>query len=72
MPTYLINLLSKAFSSVELIKDNFLLNSCRNRYTTCDKYIDDAISDIEKSVYEGKKTLVVVNNVAKCQEFVQN
>ncbi|MHC1757080.1 MAG: CRISPR-associated helicase Cas3' [Methanosarcina sp.] len=69
MPTYLINLLSKAFSSVELIKDNFLLNSCRNRYTTCDKYIDDAISDIEKSVYDGKKTLVVVNNVAKCQEL---
>lgn len=69
MPTYLINLLSKAFSSVELVKDNFLLNSCRNRYSTCDKYIDDTISDIEKSVYDGKKTLVVVNNVAKCQEL---
>lgn len=69
MPTYLINILSKAFSSVEVIKDEFLLNSCRNRYTTCDKHIDDAISDIEKSVYDGKKTLVVVNNVAKCQEL---
>ena len=46
-----------------------MLNSCRNKYTTCDKYIDDAISDIEKSVYDGKKTLVVVNNVAKCQEL---
>lgn len=71
MPTYLINILSKAFSSVEVIKDDFLLNSCRNRYTTCDKYIDDAISDIEKSVYDGKKTLVAVNNVAKCQELYE-
>ncbi|KKG08113.1 CRISPR-associated helicase/endonuclease Cas3 [Methanosarcina mazei] len=69
MPTYLINILSKAFSSVEVIKDDFLLNSCRNKYTTCDKFIDDAISDIEKSVCDGKKTLVVVNNVAKCQEL---
>lgn len=71
MPTYLINLLSKAFSSVEIIKDDFLLNSCRNTYTTCDKYIDDAIPEIEKAVNEGKKTLVVVNNVAKCQELYQ-
>lgn len=71
MPTYLINLLSKAFSSVELIKDSFLLNSCRNGYTTCDKYIDEAIPDIDKSVSAGKKTLVVVNNVAKCQELYE-
>jgi CRISPR-associated endonuclease/helicase Cas3 len=71
MPTYLINILSKAFSSVGVIKDDFLLNSCRNKYTTCDKFIDDAISDIEKSVYDGKKTLVVVNNVAKCQELYE-
>lgn len=69
MPTYLINLLSEALSSVEIIKDDFLLNSCRSKYRTYDKYIDDAILDIEKSVNEGKKTLVVVNNVAKCQEL---
>lgn len=69
MPTYLINLLSKAFSSAEIIKDDFLLNSCRNKYTTCDKCIDDAIPNIEEAVNEGKKTLVVVNNVAKCQEL---
>jgi CRISPR-associated endonuclease/helicase Cas3 len=69
MPTYLINLLSEAFSSVEIIKDDFLLNSCRNKYTTYNKYIEDAIPDIEEAVNEGKKTLVVVNNVAKCQEL---
>jgi CRISPR-associated endonuclease/helicase Cas3 len=69
MPTYLTNLLSKAFSSVEIIRDDFLLNSSRNKYITCDKFIDDAIPDIEDAVNEGKKTLVVVNNVAKCQEL---
>ncbi|WP_214045275.1 CRISPR-associated helicase Cas3' [Methanomethylovorans sp.] len=71
MPTYLVELLSKAFSSVKIIKDDLLLNSCRNKYTTCDKYIDDAISDIEDAVNQGKKTLVVVNNVAKCQELYE-
>jgi CRISPR-associated endonuclease/helicase Cas3 len=71
MPTYLVELLSKAFSSVKIIKDDMLLNSCRNKYTTCDKSIDDAISDIEDAVKQGKKTLVVVNNVAKCQELYE-
>ncbi len=69
MPSYLIELLLKAFASVKKIKDENLLISCRSRYTTFDKYIDDAIPDIEKSVNGGKKTLVVVNNVAKCQEL---
>jgi CRISPR-associated endonuclease/helicase Cas3 len=71
MPAYLINLLSKVFSSVEVIKEDFLLSSCRNKYTTCDKYIDEAIPDIEEAVNRGRKTLVVVNNVAKCQELYQ-
>ena len=71
MPRYLISVLTKAFSSVQIIKEDYLLNSCRNKYTTCDSHIDDAISDIEKAVNEGKKTLVVVNNVAKCQDLYQ-
>jgi CRISPR-associated endonuclease/helicase Cas3 len=54
MPSYLIEILSKAFASVKIIKDDLLLNSCRNRYITFDKYIDDAIADIEKSVIDGK------------------
>lgn len=46
-----------------------LLNSSRNRYQIFDKNIDNAIPEIEKSVNGGIKTLVVVNNVAKCQEL---
>jgi CRISPR-associated endonuclease/helicase Cas3 len=69
LPEYLINLFAKVLPNAKIIRDETLLNSCRNRYQIFDKTIDNAILDIEKSVHEGKKTLVVVNNVAKCQEL---
>ena len=69
LPDYLINLLSKNLPNVIKIRDESLLNSSRNRYQIVDKIIDDAIPEIEKSVNRGEKTLVVVNNVAKCQEL---
>ncbi|MGB8215738.1 MAG: CRISPR-associated helicase Cas3' [Candidatus Methanoperedens sp.] len=69
LPEYLINLFSKTLPNVSIIRDETLLNSCRNRYKILDKTIDDAIPEIEKSVNRGIKTLVVVNNVAKCQEL---
>ncbi len=69
LPEYLINLFSKVLPNVSIIRDESLLNSCRNRYQIFDKTIDDAIPEIEKSVNRGIKTLVVVNNVAKCQEL---
>lgn len=69
LPEYLINLFSDALPDVKVIRDKTLLKSSRNRYKTFDKYIDDAIPEIEQSVKDGKKTLVVVNNVAKCQEL---
>lgn len=69
LPEYLINLFLKVLPNAYLIRDVSLLNSCRNRYLTFDKTIDDAIPEIEKSVNKGIKTLVVVNNVAKCQEL---
>lgn len=71
LPKYLINLFVEALPNVKVIRDESLLKSCRNHYKTFDKYIDDAISDIEQSVIDGKKTLVVVNNVAKCQELYE-
>jgi len=71
LPKYLINLFVEALPNVKIIRDDSLLKSCRNHYKTFDKYIDDAISDIEQSVIDGKKTLVVVNNVAKCQELYE-
>ncbi|MGD0079681.1 MAG: CRISPR-associated helicase Cas3' [Methanoregula sp.] len=71
LPQYLLDLFSKTLPDVKIIRDETLLTSCRNRYRTCEKSIDDAIPDIERSVNAGKKTLVVVNNVLKCQELYQ-
>lgn len=72
LPKYLINLFMEALPNATVIRDETLLESCRNRYKTFDKYIDDAITEIEQSVIDGKKTLVVLNNVAKCQELYEN
>jgi len=69
LPKHLITLFSDALPDVKVIRDETLLKSSRNRYKTFEKYIDDAIPEIEQSVKDGKKTLVVVNNVAKCQEL---
>lgn len=69
LPDYLINLLSKTLPNVIKIRDETLLNSSRNRYKIFDETIEEAIPQIEESVNMGKKTLVVVNNVAKCQEL---
>ncbi len=69
LPEYLINLFSKTLPNAIIIRDETLLNSSRNRYQIFDKTIDEAIPEIEKAVNRGKKTLVVVNNVAKCQDL---
>jgi CRISPR-associated endonuclease/helicase Cas3 len=69
LPLYLIELFTRSLPKVTVIRDETLLSSCRNQYLTFDKPIEDAVAEIEKEVVRGKKTLVVVNNVAKCQEL---
>lgn len=71
MPKYLLDLFAQALPDAKIIRDESLLSSSRNRFHTFEKYIDDAIPDIELSVEDGRKTLVVVNNVAKCQEMFE-
>jgi CRISPR-associated endonuclease/helicase Cas3 len=71
LPKYLLDLFEQALPGAKIIRDESLLSSCRNRFHTVEKTIDEAIPDIERSVENGKKTLVVVNNVAKCQELFE-
>lgn len=71
LPDYLISLLLRAIPNTTIIRDKTLLNSCRNHYTTDNSKIDSALPAIRKSVEAGKKTLVVVNNVKKCQELYE-
>ncbi len=69
MPNYLIELFSDIIPNIKIVRDETLSNVSRNHYKTFDKYIEEAIPDIEKSVKMGFKTLVIVNTVSKCQEF---
>ena len=72
MPKYLLDLFEQALPDAKIIRDESLLSSCRNRFLTVEKNIEDAVPDIEQSVKDGKKTLVVVNNIAKCQKLFDN
>ena len=72
LPNYLVELFIEVLPNAKVIRDETLLMSCRNQYRTFDKLINDAIPEITRSVMAGKKTLVVVNNVAKCQELYKN
>jgi CRISPR-associated endonuclease/helicase Cas3 len=69
LPHYLIELFKRSLPEVTIIRDETLLASCRNRYQTFEKPIEEAIPEIEAEVVRGKKILVVVNNVSKCQEL---
>ncbi len=71
LPDYLISLFSKTLPDASVIRDETLLKSCRNRYTTNSFEINSALSAIEESVEAGRKTLVVVNSVKKCQELYE-
>ena len=69
MPSYLTKLFSNIIPGISTISDKTLLNTSRNKYKIFDKYIEEAIPDIEESVKMGYKTIVIVNTVSKCQEF---
>jgi CRISPR-associated endonuclease/helicase Cas3 len=69
MPTALVSLLQQALPKAVIIRDEVLEQASRNAYLTIPGFIDDALPDIQEAVEEGHRTLVVVNNVAKCQEL---
>jgi CRISPR-associated endonuclease/helicase Cas3 len=69
LPSALVELLHDALPGAEIIRDETLERSSRNTYSTHPEFIDAALSEIRESVEEGRRTLVVVNTVAKCQEL---
>lgn len=69
LPPELVALLHDALPGAEIIRDETFEASSRNTYSTHPAFIDDALPEIRESVEEGQSTLVVVNNVAKCQEL---
>jgi len=71
MPQSLQQLLSGELENAELIKEKSLLSAKRSKYFVVDDLINNAIENIEKTVLDGKRVLVVVNTVKLCQDLAQ-
>ncbi len=74
LPTVLVNLLTEAIAGTAAlgeIRDSELLTSARNRFTVYDEQVEDHVDEIIKQVQAGRRVLVVVNTVGKCQELAE-
>ena len=56
---------------VEVVKDNELLQESRSLYRVVDDVLINYLDMIRDKVSTGKKVLVVVNTVGRCQELAQ-
>lgn len=68
-PKPLQELLTKTLTNITIIKDSSMNMTCRNQWITHNDVIESAIPDIEQAVSKGKKVLVVVNDVKRCQNI---
>lgn len=71
MPEYLLGLLQTALPGATVVRDASLLASARNTFEVVDAEIEEMTDRIEEAVCAGRKTLVVVNSVGKCQDLTR-
>jgi len=74
LPAILANVLKEAIgtsSRCDTIRDSDLLDSTRNRFTVHDLLMEEDLDEIIKHVRDGRRVLVVVNTVGKCQELAE-
>jgi CRISPR-associated endonuclease/helicase Cas3 len=71
MARNLIALFQKELSAVSVTQDTALLEAKRSGYFVRDCYLQEAQDEIRKAVQSGRKVLVVVNTVEKCQDLAQ-
>ena len=64
------SLLEKS-APVEIIRDRELLQAARSRYQTVDDDLVNHLQEIRDQTNKGKRVLIVVNTVARCQEIAQ-
>lgn len=64
------SLLEKS-APVEIVQDQELLQAARSRYQTIDDDLLKHLQEIRNQTNKGKRVLVVVNTVARCQEIAQ-
>ena len=64
------SLLEKS-APVEIVRDRELLQAARSRYQTVDDDLLNHFQEIRNQIDKGKRVLVVVNTVARCQGIAQ-
>ena len=72
LPTVLVKLLTETLgktAELSKIRDSELLDSVRNRFTVYQEQVDNHIDEIIKQIQLGRRVLIVVNTVGKCQEL---
>lgn len=72
MPRFLREELSKALGIENVLCDESLTQSSRSRYLVKDCRIQDDLEAIRQAIADGRRVLVVVNNVKDCQELARN
>ncbi|WOX55741.1 MULTISPECIES: CRISPR-associated helicase Cas3' [unclassified Methanoculleus] len=71
MPRNLLNLLQTALPGATVVRDTSLLDSARNTFGVVDAEIEEMTDQIREAVCDGRKTLVSVNSVGKCQDLTR-
>jgi len=71
MPPHLMNMLRKIIPDISIIQDEELLEETRSNYFVKDSFIEEDENAIRKAVEDGRKVLVVINTVDKCQQLAK-
>ncbi|WP_066632545.1 CRISPR-associated helicase/endonuclease Cas3 [Desulfolucanica intricata] len=72
MPQGLVKLFENVLSDIKVIKEENLLSASRSVYKVVDAPIEEAEKTIYEAVSAGRKVLVVVNTVEKCQQLAEH
>lgn len=71
MPLGLIDLFKRILNDIKVVREENLLNASRSIYKVVEAPIEEAEKAIVEAVSTGKKVLVVVNTVEKCQRLAE-
>jgi CRISPR-associated endonuclease/helicase Cas3 len=71
MPQGIVDLFKNVFNDIEIIREEKLLNASRSVYQVVDAPIEEADMAMIEAVSAGRKVLMVVNTVEKCQQLAE-
>ncbi len=68
LPKKLIEFLNSIIKDIKVLQEK-KLNITKNKYEVKEKFVEEELFEIIRDAKDGKKVLVVVNNVKKCQDI---